>query len=389
MAPTATTACPGPGRLHVVQWESLSGGSHVVYPPSPVRGTRHPGDPRQRRGQSATLFRLHPVPSPFLASRVGVVPVGAGYAVPEEMVSNRVIAARLGVEEAWLSRRSGTRVRYFAAPGERLEHFAGTAALQALKMAQMDPGQVDAVLLGTTSAEEMSPHAAPLVAADIGARGAAGIDVSAACVGFLSCLIMGAAMIEAGRARTVVAIGADLLSRYLDRDDPQSAMLFGDGAGAVVLTATDGPPGVGPSVLHSDGDGRDLIRLAREERLIRMDGPAVYRRAVQVLSDVTVEVLERTGIGLGQIDHFIFHQANSRIIKAVGARLGLNRGRVVDLVDRFANTSAASLPIALAVEAEEGRLHDGDRVLLVAFGAGLVWGGTVLTWGPPAAGPAA
>src|ERR1700691_2092412 len=242
---------------------------------------------------------------------------------------------------------------------------------------------VDAVLVGTTSAEEMSPHAAPLVAADIGASGAAAIDISAACTGFLSGLVMGAGMIESGRARAVLVIGADMLSRYLDRDDPQSAMLFGDGAGAAVLTAVEGGSRVGPAVLSSDGQRRELIRLARDELLIRMDGPTVYRHAVRLMTEVTEQAVRRAGLTVADIDLFVYHQANSRIIDAVGQKLHLDPARVVDVVGSFANTSAASLPIALAAAEQDGRLHDGDRVLMAAFGAGLVWGGVVVTWGQP------
>jgi 3-oxoacyl-[acyl-carrier-protein] synthase III len=301
--------------------------------------------------------------------------------VPEQVRSNAAIAARLGVDEQWIARRTGTSERHVAAAGQRLDQFAAQAAQAALADAGIAAADVDAVLLGTTSAEEMSPHAAPLVAADIGAVGAAAVDVSAACTGFLSCLVMGAAMIEAGRASVVLAIGADLLTRYLDQDDPESAMLFGDGAGAVVLTAADGVSGVGPAILSSDGSRRELIRLDREELLIRMDGPTVYRHAVQLMSDVAVRATSLAGLTIADIDLFVFHQANSRIIDAVGHRLSLDPARVVDVVSAFANTSAASLPIALATAQRQGRLRDGDHVLLAAFGAGLVWGGVVVTWG--------
>jgi 3-oxoacyl-[acyl-carrier-protein] synthase III len=301
--------------------------------------------------------------------------------VPEQVRSNAAIAARLGVDEQWITRRTGTNERHVAAAGQRLDQFAAQAAQAALAQAGIAAADVDAVLIGTTSAEEMSPHAAPLVAADIGAVGAAAIDVSAACTGFLSCLVIGASMIEAGRARVVLAIGADLLTRYLDHDDPGSAMLFGDGAGAVVLTAADRVSGIGPAILSSDGSGRELIRLDRDELLIRMDGPTVYRHAVRVMSDVAVRATALAGLTIADIDLFVFHQANSRIIDAVGQRLSLDPDRVVNVVDAFANTSAASLPIALAAAQRDGRLHDGDHVLLAAFGAGLVWGGVVVTWG--------
>ena len=326
-------------------------------------------------------------PQPAVTGRslglVGAALVGVGVAVPEQVITNAAIADRLGVDEEWISRRTGTSERHVAAPGQRLDEFAATAARAALAQAGVDAADVDAVLVGTTSAEEMSPHAAPLVAADIGASGAAAIDISAACTGFLAGLVMGAGMIESGRARAVLAIGADMLSRYLDRDDPQSAMLFGDGAGAAVLTAVEGGSRVGPAVLTSDGQRRELIRLARDELLIRMDGPTVYRHAVRLMTEVTEQAVRRAGLTVADIDLFVYHQANSRIIDAVGQKLRLDPARVVDVVGSFANTSAASLPIALAAAQRDGRLHDGDRVLLAAFGAGLVWGGVVVTWGQP------
>jgi len=326
-------------------------------------------------------------PRPAVTGRspglVGAALVGVGMAVPEQVITNAAIADRLGVDEEWISRRTGTSQRHVAAPGQRLDEFAATAARAARAQAGVDAADVDAVLVGTTSAEEMSPHAAPLVAADIGASGAAAIDISAACTGFLAGLVMGAGMIESGRARAVLAIGADMLSRYLDRDDPQSAMLFGDGAGAAVLTAVEGGSRVGPAVLTSDGQRRELIRLARDELLIRMDGPTVYRHAVRLMTEVTEQAVRRAGLTVADIDLFVYHQANSRIIDAVGQKLRLDPARVVDVVGSFANTSAASLPIALAAAQRDGRLHDGDRVLLAAFGAGLVWGGVVVTWGQP------
>jgi 3-oxoacyl-[acyl-carrier-protein] synthase-3 len=310
----------------------------------------------------------------------GAAVVGIGHAVPERVVGNDEIAARLGVDEEWLHKRTGTRERHVAAPGERLDHVAAEAARRALYQAAVVPAHVDVVLVGTTSAEEMSPHAAPLVAADIGATGAAAMDISAACTGFLSGLAMGAGLVESGRAATVVVIGADMLSRYLDPDDRGSAMLFGDGAGAAVLTATGGAARIGPSVLHSDGDGRDLIRLDRRERRIRMDGPTVYRHAVGQMCEVTQQVLTDAALSPDDVDLFVYHQANARIIDAVGRRLQLDPKRVVDVVGDFANTSAASLPIALSVAHADGRLQPGHRVLLAAFGAGMVWGASVLTW---------
>jgi 3-oxoacyl-[acyl-carrier-protein] synthase III len=248
-------------------------------------------------------------------------------------------------------------------------------------------GDIDMVLVGTTSTDEMSPHAAPLVAGALGIRGAAAIDLSAACTGFLSGLALAAAAIEAGRSRAALVVGADGLTRYVDPDDRGTAMLFGDGdgAGAVVLTATEAGAGIGPVALHSDPDGRGLIRLRRDDARIRMDGPLVFRHAVRLLVDVSHESAAAAGVALEDVDLFVYHQANSRIIAAVARELGADPDRVVDVVGRFANTSAASIPIALSVASDEGRLAPGATVLLAAFGAGLVWGGTVVTWRPDAA----
>lgn len=316
-------------------------------------------------------------------SNIGAALVGVGHCVPEGVVTNRDIAQHLGVEEDWLTSRTGTRERHVSGPDERLERLAATAAGEALKDAGIGAAEVDLVLVATTSAEEMSPHAAPMVAADIGANGAGAMDVNAACTGFVASLTMAAGLLEAGRARTVVVIGADALYRYLDKDDRGTAMLFGDGAGAVVLTAVEGPSQVGPAIHHSDGDGRGLINLGREDRLIRMDGPTVYRYAVASMADVTREALDRAGLSVADIDLYFYHQANARIIDAVGKRLHLPEERVVNVIGDFANTSAASLPIALSVARRDGRLRDGHRLLLCAFGAGMVWGAAVATWGRP------
>jgi 3-oxoacyl-[acyl-carrier-protein] synthase III len=320
-----------------------------------------------------------------LASRsrllAGAAVTGAGLAVPQRVVENAAIAARLGVDEHWIERRTGTATRHVVSGAERLSDLAADAGSAALEQAGLGPEALDLIVVATTSADEMSPHTATFVAGRLGAAGAAAIDVSAACVGFLSALALCVGMIEAGRSRHALVIGADALSRYLDPDDRGSAMLFGDGAGAVVVSAVDGPSRLGPVVLGSEPADGPLIRLDRDELLIRMDGPEVYKRAVAVLTDVTREAVAGAGLALGDVDLFVFHQANGRILRAVAQRLGLEDERVADYVARFANTSAASLPIALATAAGEGRLRPGARILLAAFGAGLVWGGVVVQWG--------
>jgi 3-oxoacyl-[acyl-carrier-protein] synthase-3 len=191
---------------------------------------------------------------------------------------------------------------------------------------------------------------------------------------------MACGQIESGRARHALVVGADLLSRFLDFSDRDTAAVFADGAGAALVSATgDAPSRIGPIVLHADHAYADLIRLNRGER-IQMRGPETFRAAVARLSEVTGQALEQSGLDLGEIDLFVYHQANSRIIRAVGERLRLPAERVVDYVDRFANSSTATLPIALSVAQAEGRLQAGDRVLLAAFGGGLTWGATVVEW---------
>jgi 3-oxoacyl-[acyl-carrier-protein] synthase-3 len=303
---------------------------------------------------------------------------GTGLALPPQTVGNAEIAARIGVDVEWIERRTGTDVRHVLAPGERLADLAVEASRGALERAGVQPDELDLVLVGTTSPDDMSPHAATAVTGALGIQAAA-IDVSAACTGFLASLQHATGLLEAGRAQHVLVVGADGLSRFLDHGDRGSAMLFGDGAGAVVLSAAEGPSGVGPIILRSDAAGHELIRL-RRGGTIEMQGRAVYRAAVELLPAVAREATAAAGCTPEDVDLFVFHQANGRIIAAATEALGLDPAKVVDDVHRFANTSAGTLPISLAAADAEGRLHAGDRVLLAAFGAGLVYGATVITW---------
>jgi 3-oxoacyl-[acyl-carrier-protein] synthase-3 len=301
-------------------------------------------------------------------------------AVPERRVSNAEIAGRIGVDEDWIVKRTGASERPWALDGQRLTDFAATAARQAVAQAALEPTALDLVVVATSSADEITPNAAPLVAGLIGADGAAAFDVGAACTGWLAGLAMASGQIEAGRARSAVVVGADFLSKFLDLSDRETAPLFADGAGAAVVTvAGEAQHGIGPIVLHSDHGGAELIRLDRGGR-ISMRGPDTFREAVARLTTVTEEALEASGLELEEVDLFVYHQANSRIIRAVGGRLGLDPARAVDYVDRFANSSTATLPIALSVAAQEGRLNPGAKVLLAAFGGGFTWGATVVEW---------
>ena len=314
------------------------------------------------------------------AARRGAAIASVAAAVPARTVPNSAIAARLGVEPDWITTRTGIRERRFAAAGESLVDFASAAGAQALERAAVDPARLDLVLVASFTQDDLLPNAAPLVAGRLGATGAGAVDLGAACTGFLSALELASASVESGRASSVLVIGAELVSRVIDYDDRRTAGLFGDGAGAVVVTAAD-QASIGPIRLHSDASGADLISAGATERLVRMDGRATFRAAVARLSEVTLEVCADAGLGLADIDLFVYHQANSRILSAVGERLELPADRVVDSLAVYGNTSSASIPLALDAALADGRLADGSTVLLAAFGAGLTWGAGIVEWG--------
>jgi 3-oxoacyl-[acyl-carrier-protein] synthase-3 len=317
--------------------------------------------------------------------RPGVVAASVGVSVPERVVANAEIEARLGVAEDWIARRTGIHSRRVAGPQERLQDHATEAARIALARAGTEPADVDLVIVATSTSDEIMPAAAPLVAHDLGAMRAGAFDVGSACTGFLSALAVGAAQVEAGRAHCVVVVGADLMSRITDPDDRPTAAVFADGAGAVVLESTSQAGRIGPVVLGADGAGADHIRVGRGESdsTIRMLGHETFREAVARLSLSTHQAVRAAGVSLDEIDLFVYHQANGRILSAVGERLGLTPERVVDCISQYGNTCAATLPLALAYSEREGLLNPGDRVLLGAFGAGFTWGATVVEWGRP------
>lgn len=306
----------------------------------------------------------------------GIASIAVG--LPDRVVENEEIAAPLGIDSDWIASRTGV-LRRRRVGGETLVDLSARAGARALELAGIDPGNVDLVLVATFTPDEIEPHAAPQVAARVGASGAGAIDVGAACTGFLSALSLAHAQIEAGSARAALVVGAEVMSRVTDYADRRTAGLFGDGAGAAVV-APGAPGGIGRIVLRSDAGGADLIRCSNEERLVRMDGRAVFRAAVAAMSEATMEVLSDAGLAPDEIDLFVYHQANSRIITAVGERLGLPPARVIDSIAEYGNTSAASIPIALAEAAATGRLRPGSKLLLSAFGAGFTWGAGIVDW---------
>ncbi|MGH2876943.1 MAG: beta-ketoacyl-ACP synthase 3 [Solirubrobacteraceae bacterium] len=315
------------------------------------------------------------------AGRPGAAVASVAVSVPDTVVSSAEVGARLGVDQDWIERRTGIRSRRIAAPDERLETHATACARQALARAGVDPAEVDLVLVATTTSDELMPGTAPLVAHALGATAAGAFDIGAACTGFLSALAVGAGQIEAGRSRCAIVIGADFMSRVTDPLDRPTAAVFADGAGAVVLRRTRGAGRIGPVVLGADGAGADHIRVERVDQTIRMCGHETFREAVARLTLCTHQAVRAAGVSLDEIALFVYHQANGRILTAVGERLGIDPARVADCIGQYGNTGAASLPLALSFGEREGMLALGDRVLLGAFGAGFTWGATVVEWG--------
>jgi 3-oxoacyl-[acyl-carrier-protein] synthase-3 len=302
--------------------------------------------------------------------------------LPEERLTSAELAAQLGITEEWILSRTGIRERRRARADERLTDYATRAAATALARADVAAADLDLVMVATLTQDELTPNTAPLVAHALGATHAGTFDVGAACTSFLTGLAIGAAQIESARAERVLLVGADFVTRITDYTDKRTAPLFADAAGAVVLgKAQEGGGMIGPIVLGADGSHAATITASHSDRLIRMDGPEVFRHAVNRMSEVTLTAVARAGLSLGDIDLFVYHQANARITRALGDRLELPNERVVDCIESLGNASAATLPVALAQAEQDGRLRAGSRVLLSAFGAGFTWGGGVLEWG--------
>jgi 3-oxoacyl-[acyl-carrier-protein] synthase-3 len=283
------------------------------------------------------------------------------------------------VSAEWIARRTGILERRYADPDERVSELAVRAARAALADGGCEASEVDLVLVATLAPDEVTPSTAPQVAHALGTANAGAIDVGAACTGSLAGLALASATIQAGQARNVLVIGAEILSRFVDLDDRRTAPLFGDGAGAMLVCA-DAPGRLGPFLLASDGAAAGMIRVGRASGVFEMEGHETFLNAVHRLSTGTEDLLSRAGLGLADIDLFIYHQANSRILKSVAERLDLPPARVYDCIAEMGNTSAASLPLALGLAREAGVLRPGMLVLLGAVGAGLTWGAALMRW---------
>ena len=305
---------------------------------------------------------------------------GCGGFLPPDIVSNDALAARFGLDtsDAWIRERSGITQRHLAGPGDTCAGLGAEAARRALAHAGADVGEVDAIIVATATPDHAFPATAVRIQALLGMERGFGFDVSAACTGFVYALSVADALIRAGQARCILVIGAEIYSRILDWTDRGTCVLFGDGAGAVLLRAETGTRGVLSTHLHADGRHGDILLVEGTTGPLRMAGREVFKHAVNKLSSVVDETLAANNIGRGDVQWLVPHQANIRIIEAMGKKLGLPRERVVVTVDRHANTSAASVPLALAEAVHDGRIQRGDLVLLEAIGGGLTWGGALV-----------
>ena len=323
-------------------------------------------------------------------SAPAAVLAGLGSWLPAKVLDNHEIASRLDTTDEWIRTRTGISERRVAGPGESTVDLAVGAGRRALASFG---GDVDAVVLATSTPDQPCPASAPQVAARLGLGTAPAFDVNAVCSGFVYALATSAGLIAGGLASRVLVIGADVFTSLVDPDDRTTVPIFGDGAGAVVLRAGDAdePGALGPFDLHSEGDLAELLWVeaggARRRRsddpgdyYLAMQGTTVFRHACARMAESSRAVLARAGWMVGDVDRFVGHQANIRILQAAAKQLGLPSDAVVANIDRVGNTSAASIPLALADAVADGTLVPGHRVLLSAFGAGLTWGSTVLRW---------
>jgi 3-oxoacyl-[acyl-carrier-protein] synthase-3 len=305
---------------------------------------------------------------------------GIGSALPDDTVRNAHLVEDLDTTDEWIVKRTGIRERHWLNGTTTLTDIAADACVQALDDAGREPEEVDRVICATITPDRLTPGLAPAVATRIGASRAGTWDVNAACAGFLASLEQAVALVDTGRADVVLVCAAEALSRILDKTDRSTAVLFGDGAGAVVVARGELDFGVSAFEQGCDGAQADLLYAEAEERMIRMKGRDVYRHAVRRMVESSRSVLARAGVSAEEIDLLVAHQANIRIIEATALELGIPTERVFVNVDRVANTSAASIPLALHDAERSGRLRPGARVALAAFGAGFVWAAGVISW---------
>jgi 3-oxoacyl-[acyl-carrier-protein] synthase-3 len=315
---------------------------------------------------------------------------GIGHYLPERVVPNSEFTERLDTSDEWIRERTGIERRHFAAPGETTSSMGAQAARRALAMAGREPSEVDAVIVATSTPDLTFPSAATMIQKSLGMTGGFAFDLQAVCAGFVFALTTANALMVSGQARRVLVIGSETFSKILDWNDRTTCVLFGDGAGAVLLEAmeTEGAPtdrGVLATDLHSDGSFKDLLYVdggisTGVQGVLRMEGKEVFRHAVVKLAETAEAALERAGLNPQDVDWIVPHQANLRIIRSTAQKMGVPMERVVVTVQDHGNTSAASIPLALSVGVERGQVKPGDLLVMEAIGGGLAWGAVVLRW---------
>ena len=318
--------------------------------------------------------------------------ISVGGYLPQRVVSNHDLAAVLDTSDEWIRQRTGIAQRHIVADGEKTSDLARNAAERALANAGMAGADIDLIIIATSTPDDTFPSTATKVQHQIGAHNAIAFDVQAVCAGFVYALDVADAMLNSGRASRALVIGAESFSKILDWEDRSTCVLFGDGAGAVLLERSDKADGFGvlASRLHADGAHRDILYVdggpssSGTVGHLRMEGNKVFRHAVEKLSSVMDEVLEAAGMVVDQVDWLVPHQANIRIIDGMQKKMGLGDDRVVKTVHDHANTSAASIPLALSSAVEDGRIKNGQVLAFEAIGGGLVWGASLVRFGRPA-----
>jgi 3-oxoacyl-[acyl-carrier-protein] synthase-3 len=314
------------------------------------------------------------------------VVLGAGSALPKRRVTNEELAKTVDTTDEWIVERTGIRSRYIAGEGETTASLAVEAALRALEHARLEPTDIDLIVLATATPDQTFPSSATKVQATLGIKDCIAFDVHAVCTGFLYALSVADSMLRGGNARKALVIGAETFSRILDWEDRATCVLFGDGAGALVLSAEEGESGILATKLHADGRHNDLLFVDGGPSTtgtvgkLRMKGREVFRHAVVNLAEVLNEVLADAGLSAADVDWVVPHQANARILDATAKKLGLPADKVVVTVDQHANTSAASVPLAFDTAVKDGRIKRGDIVVLEAMGGGFTWGAAALRY---------
>ncbi|HQA24845.1 MAG TPA: beta-ketoacyl-ACP synthase III [Candidatus Competibacteraceae bacterium] len=316
--------------------------------------------------------------------------VGTGSYLPEKVVSNADLEQMIETTADWIIERTGVEERHVAAPGETTADMAEQAARRALEAAGLEPGDIDMIVLGTTTPDHVFPSVATVLQHRLGCYGGPAFDVQAVCTGFVYALDIANRFIRTGAARRVLVVGADTFTRIIDWTDRGTCILFGDGAGAVILEQTD-QPGIIDSRLGADGRYKELLwvpagvssgydRTRENAAFVEMRGSEVFKVAVTTLKDIAEQILSANQMTVADVDWMIPHQANRRILTATAKRLGLPMERMIDCVRTHANTSAASVPLALDVAVRDGRIQRGDTLLLEGFGGGFTWGAALLKY---------